>query len=101
MAGEQTSFGATGQTDKEPFTFDSRTVAKLHHFDDLDVDRTSHHHSLGVNSNQATPGPHNHDGTTSVQLLAGVTLTGSKAGNAALASVCAALATLGATDSTT
>jgi hypothetical protein len=81
--------------------FDPRTVAQIHRNDDLDVAKDSHHHTVGVGSNQIAAGNHNHGGSDSIQLLAGVTLTGAKGGNIALASVCAALTALGATDSTT
>jgi hypothetical protein len=80
---------------------DTRVVDAFHRKDDLDVAKDSHHHTIGVGSSQAASGNHSHRGVDSVQLLAGVTLTGAKAGNAALASVCAALVELGATDNTT
>lgn len=81
--------------------FDPRVVAQIHRNDDTDVAKDSHHHTIGPGSAQSAAGNHNHDGVTTPQLLAGVTLTGAKGGNAALASVCAALVLLGATDSTT
>lgn len=59
------------------------------------------HHRLGPSPNQASPGNHSHNGSDSVLLLDGVTITGAKAGNTALASVIAALVKLGAKDSTT
>jgi hypothetical protein len=80
---------------------DPRVVTTFHRNDDLDVAKDSHHHSIGISSAQASAGNHTHDGSNSVQLLDGVTLTGAKGGNAALASVCAALVVLGATDNTT
>lgn len=76
-------------------------VNKFHGKSDVDASPNAQHHTLGPRSTQAASGIHNHDGSTSVQLLAGVTLTGAKAGNTALASVIAALVGLGATDSTT
>jgi len=91
----------SGQQVKGTNRFSPQTVAALHSSDDLDVAKDSHHHTLGPGINQAANGGHNHDGVTSPQLLAGVTLTGAKGGNAALASVCAALTLLGATDNTT
>jgi len=81
--------------------FDPRTVAKIHQNDDLDVSKDSHHHSIGPGSSQVASGNHNHDGVLTPQLLAGVTISGAKGGNIALASVVAALVTLGATDATT
>lgn len=59
------------------------------------------HHRLGPNPNQAAAGNHNHRGADSVLLLDGVVLTGSRGGNAALASVISALVQLGAKDTTT
>lgn len=79
----------------------AKEVNEFHENDDVDGSPKAHHHSLGANANQASPGNHTHDGGSSQQLLAGVTLTGSKGGNAALASVVAALVVLGATDATT
>jgi hypothetical protein len=84
-----------------PNVFDPRVVAQMHRNDDLDVAKDAHHHTIGVGSAQVAAGNHIHNGSDSPQLLAGVTLTGAKGGNIALASVCAALAALGATDSTT
>ena len=84
-----------------PNVFDPRVVGQIHRNDDLDVAKDAHHHTIGMQSNQSAAGNHAHNGSDSPQLLAGVTLTGAKGGNAALASVCAALALLGATDTTT
>lgn len=79
----------------------AKEVNEFHENSDLDGSPKAQHHSLGSSPNQASPGNHTHDGGSSQQLLAGVTLTGSKGGNAALASVVAALVGLGATDATT
>lgn len=79
----------------------SRVVDDFHTNSDLDRDWNAQHHTLGAGSNQASPGDHKHDGADSFQLLEGVTLSGAKGGNTALASVIAALVSLGATDSTT
>ena len=76
-------------------------VNKFHNKSDSDVSAQSQHHTLGPKATQAASGKHNHDGRNSPQLLAGVTLTGAKGGNAAVASIVAALVGLGATDSTT
>lgn len=78
-----------------------RMVNEFHTNDDLDRDGQAHHHSLGISVNQAASGAHNHDGSNSVQLLAGFTLTGSRASGAALLSVISALEQLGAEDNTT
>ena len=58
--------------------------------------------SLGPGNLQASPGDHTHDGTTSKRLLEGITLTGSKGGNAALANLITILVdNFGLTDNTT
>ena len=80
---------------------DSREVDNFHINSDKDRDRNAGHHSLGPGYNQSSPGSHKHDGTDSYQLLEGVTISGAKGGNTALASVIAALVGMGATDSTT
>lgn len=78
-----------------------QTVARFHNKSDLDSSSEAQHHSLGIKKDQSSPGDHKHDGSTSKRLLEGVTITGAKGGNIALASVIAALVKLGATDSTT
>lgn len=82
-------------------SLDPRAVAKIHENSDVDYSRTSLHHTLGPQANQASPGNHNHDGSTSTQILKGISITGSRGGNTALTSVIAALVLLGATDNTT
>ena len=79
----------------------AKEVEVYHTNADTDGSSTSIHHTLGPKRGQSSPGDHTHDGSTSKLLLEGVTLTGAKAGNAALASVIAALVAMGATDSTT
>lgn len=79
----------------------TKEVEVYHTNADTDGSNQSAHHTLGFKRGQASPGDHTHDGGTSKQLLDGVTLTGAKAGNAALTSVVAALVLLGATDNTT
>lgn len=79
---------------------EGKVVNEFHTNDDVDRDANSHHHTLGPNANQASPGSHRHDGSDSYLLLDGVTLAGSKGGNTALASVISALVQLGAKDST-
>jgi hypothetical protein len=76
-------------------------VEKFHTEADTDSRREAIHHTTGPGSNQASPGDHNHRGGDSVQLLSGITITGSRAGNIALLSVIQALVALGATDSST
>lgn len=79
----------------------SEEVEKLHQNADTDSRKESIHHTLGAGGNQAASGDHNHRGGDSVQLLAGITITGSRGGNIALLSVIQALVALGATDSST
>lgn len=58
--------------------------------------------SLGTGNLQASPGDHDHKGTTSKKLLDGITLTGSKGGNAALTNLINMLESeFGLTDNTT
>jgi chemotaxis response regulator CheB len=58
--------------------------------------------TLGAGNLQASPGDHKHDGTTSKKLMTGITISGSKGGNAALADLITKLAAaLGFTDATT
>lgn len=76
-------------------------VNKFHNKSDVDTSSQSQHHTIGPKATQAASGKHNHDGRNSPQLLLGFTLTGSKGGNAAVASIVAALVQLGATDNTT
>lgn len=86
------------QKDRPPT---SEEVERFHTNADTDSRREAAHHTLGVTENQAAAGNHNHKGGDSVQLLVGITLTGSRGGNVALLSVIQALVSLGATDSTT
>lgn len=77
-------------------------VNKFHERSDVDSSWSAQHHSLGVKHDQASPGDHIHNGEGSLFLMEGVTITGSKGGNAALASLINALADyLGFTDGTT
>lgn len=78
-----------------------KTVNKFHFKSDVDSSATAQHHTLGFKAEQASPGNHIHDGRSSKQLLAGITISGSLSGGAALESVIDALVFLGATDSTT
>lgn len=69
-------------------------VNNFHIHSDKDSSTTAQHHSLGTNRNQASPGDHIHDGKNSRKLGegAGLTVTGSRGGNAALASLLSMLA---------
>lgn len=77
-------------------------VEKLHLNSDVDVRAESQHHTLGPGSTQAAAGSHNHDGSNSVALLEGVTITGSRSNSTSITpSIIAALVRLGAIDSST
>lgn len=78
-----------------------QVVSEFHSNSDVDAERDSQHHTLGTGVNQASPGSHRHDGNDSFQLLESVEIVGAKGGNTALASVIAALVSMGAKDSTT
>lgn len=73
-----------------------------HETTDTDSSALALHHTLGPRANQAAPGNHSHNGVSSKKLMSGVTVTGSKGGNAALASLITELSkVLGFTDNTT
>lgn len=77
-------------------------VLKFHANSDVDGSNLAQHHTLGSFPGQASPGTHTHDGGTSKQLMEGVTITGAKGGNVALANLITALSqVLGFTDNTT
>lgn len=76
-------------------------VDRFHENAPRDSRKEDIHHTIGTGRNQASAGDHNHRGGDSVQLLAGITITGSRGGNIALLSVIQCLVALGATDSTT
>lgn len=80
---------------------DGQTVKRFHNQSDVDSSQTAQHHTLGIRQDQASPGSHRHDGKSSVRILSGQTITGSRAGGGALVSVIAALVKLGAIDNTT
>ena len=80
---------------------DAVSVRELHTNADTDSSPDAIHHTIGPGFHQAASGQHTHDGANSPLLLEGFTISGSKAGNVALASAIAALVKLGATDSTT
>lgn len=81
--------------------FDPRIVQQIHKNADTDSGKTAVHHTIGPAPDQVASGAHVHDGNESRQLLSGVTITGARGGNVALASVIDALEALGATDNTT
>lgn len=82
-------------------TADPTTVDNFHEQSDADTRSEAQHHTLGAKQDQAAPGNHTHDGGTSMPLWGGQTISGSRGGNMALASVIAMLVQKGATDATT
>lgn len=89
-----------GKTTGDP-TPSAADVEKFHSNDDIDSKAESHHHTLGPTQYQASPGNHDHRGGNSQLLISDITLTGSRGGNAAVASIITALVALGAVDNTT
>lgn len=80
----------------------SEQVEKLHLNADTDTRKESIHHTLGPRGTQAAPGDHTHNGSDSLLLLTGSTISGSRASSTSIMpSVIAALVRLGATDSST
>ena len=80
---------------------DATQVDDFHEQSDLNTRSEEQHHTLGPSQNQAAPGNHNHDGGTSIPLWEGNTISGSRGGNMALASVISILVQKGAVDATT
>ena len=77
-------------------------VNRLHDKSDVDSSQMAQHHTLGLKHDQASPGDHTHNGQNSKLLMENVTISGSRGGNAALASLITALSdALGFTDGTT
>lgn len=79
----------------------AQEVEDFHSNADTDVRPEAIHHTLGPSPTQAAPGNHVHNGSDSPLLLEGIQIVGSRGGNAALASVIAALVKLGAKDTST
>jgi hypothetical protein len=77
--------------DKKPATNapEPREVNRLHARSDVDSSTTAQHHTLGIKHTQAAYGDHVHDGKSSRKVGQGLSLTvsGSRGGNAALASL--------------
>lgn len=93
---------APGVQDKgEQDAISAKDVNKFHNKSDVDSSATAQHHTIGPRANQVPSGTHNHDGRNSKKIFEGVTLTGAKGGNAAVASIVAALVQQGAIDNTT
>lgn len=77
-------------------------VARAHARSDVDSSQTAQHHTLGVRHDQASPGDHKHEGQGSRMIMEGITVSGSKGGNLALADLITKLAAaLGFNDATT
>lgn len=83
-------------------TADAKTVLAFHRNDDADSRPEAHHHTLGKGRTQASEGSHNHDGTTSVALLEGITITGNRNTNPGdvIKQMLTALSGMGIIDST-
>lgn len=91
-------------TQKKEFTKDTATpeeVSRFHARSDVDSAWSAQHHTLGIKHDQSAPGDHKHDGKGSRKIMEGITVTGSKGSNAALADLITKLAAaLGFTDNT-
>ena len=83
----------------------AKQVLDFHTNSDKDGSPQAQHHTLGPTANQAAAGNHTHDGGQSAALVAlmeNITVSGSRGGNAALASLLSGLATqFGLKDTTT
>lgn len=62
---------AGGGQSSNPLLPNPDEVNQFHRYDDVDVDPVSHHHTLGIDPAQASPGDHTHDGRNSKQIGAG------------------------------
>lgn len=100
MARDEMLAKGMGAYGAERSNYDANEVDRIHDQSDLDTRSEAQHHSLGSRQDQASPGNHMHDGGTSPFLWSGATITGSRGGNMALASVIAILVQKGAVDST-
>lgn len=77
-------------------TFSPGDSDSLHARCDVDSSKFANHHTIGLGPNQAASGTHIHDGFSSRKVGAGLglSISGSKGGNAALASLIAMLGTV-------
>lgn len=92
------------KNEKRPAGPEPREVNLFHSRSDCDSSTGAQHHTLGIKHDQAAIGDHNHDGKGSRKIGAGLglTLTGSKGGNVALANLLIMLGSvMDFTDSTT
>lgn len=79
-------------------------VNAFHARSDADASQSAQHHSIGIKHNQAAAGDHIHDSKSSrkVGYALGLSISGAKGGNAALASLIAMLGqVMDFTDNTT
>lgn len=81
----------------------AKEVDDMHRNSDVNKRAESIHHTLGTGRTQASPGDHNHDGSSSVALMDGVVFTGSRGTGTAsvLNQILEALEKIGAVNSTT
>lgn len=93
--------GDNANADKPNEKPEAQVVDDFHTNSDADLRPESLHHTLGPGENQAASGGHRHRGGDSELLLRGLTITGSRGGNAALLSIIGILVDLGATDQST
>lgn len=81
-----------------------KQISFFHSRSDVDTSQFAQHHTIGIKHNQACAGDHVHDGKSSRKIGVGLALSvsGSKGGNAALASLLTMLGQIiDFTDSTT
>lgn len=80
----------------QPSEVTNAQLGNLHSRSDLDSSSFAQHHTLGSNPKQASPGNHSHGGTDSYKIGTGLGLviTGSRGGNAAVASIITMLKTV-------
>lgn len=101
MAEEEIKVAKHAKEDSPP----AKQVSDFHRHSDLDGSPKAQHHTLGPTANQAAAGNHSHDGGQSAKLtslMEGMTVTGAKGGNVALANLITLLVqNFGLTDSTT
>jgi hypothetical protein len=78
-------FGGEKSEPKNPGEVSARVINAMHRRSDVDAKATAQHHTLGVQRNQASPGDHVHDGKAGAGL--NLAVSGSRGGNAAVASI--------------
>lgn len=104
MTQPEDPFGLVKQEARARGDVTAREVNALHRRSDVDATATAQHHTLGLQRNQASPGDHVHDGKASKKIASGLNLSisGSRGGNAAVASIIAMLKqVMSFTDNTT